>query len=61
MTLKRFGIETSLVDQDLPAEEIEKYFKPNTKAVFAKTISNPAVVVLDIEKFVNWRTVTEFP
>ena len=53
VTLKRFGIETSLVDQDLPAEEIEKYFKPNTKAVFAETISNPAVVVLDIEKFVK--------
>ena len=53
VTLKRFGIEASLVDQDLPAEEIEKYFKPNTKAVFAETISNPAVVVLDIEKFVK--------
>ena len=31
VTLKRFGIETSLVDQELPAEELEKYFKPNTK------------------------------
>lgn len=53
VTLKRFGIETSLVDQDLPAEELETYFKENTKAVFAETVSNPAGVVLDIEKFVN--------
>ena len=58
VTLKRFGIETSLVDQDLPLvdpdapeEEIEKAFRPNTKAVFGETIANPALVVLDIEKF----------
>ena len=53
VTLKRFGIETTLVDQDAPAEELEKAFQPNTKAVFAETISNPAGVVLDIAKFVN--------
>ncbi len=53
VTLRRFGIDTSLVDQDLSAEELETYFKPNTKAVFAETISNPAGVVLDIEKFVT--------
>lgn len=53
VTLKRFGIETTLVDQDLPAEELEQYFQPNTKAVFAETISNPAGVILDIEKFVT--------
>ncbi len=53
VTLNRFGIETSLVDQDLPAEELEKYFKANTKAVFAESISNPAGVVLDIDKFVT--------
>ena len=53
VTLHRFGVEVDLVDQDLPEEELEKYFKPNTKAVFAETISNPAGVVLDIAKFVN--------
>ena len=53
VTLKRFGIETTLVDQDAPAEELEKAFQPNTKAVFAETISNPAGVVLDIDKFVK--------
>ncbi len=53
VTLKRFGIETTLVDQDAPADELEKAFQPNTKAVFAETISNPAGVVLDIDKFVK--------
>lgn len=53
VTLKRFGIDTTLVDQDLPAEELEKCFKPNTKAVFAESISNPGGVVLDIDKFVT--------
>ena len=53
VTLRRFGIDTSLVDQDLSAEELEVYFRPNTKAVFAESISNPAGVVLDIEKFVT--------
>lgn len=53
VTLKRFGIEASLVDQDLPKEELEKFFRPNTKAVFAETVSNPAGVILDIEKFVD--------
>ena len=41
------------MDQDAPAEELEKAFQPNTKAVFAETISNPAGVVLDIDKFVK--------
>ena len=53
VTLKRFGLETTLVDQDAPAEELEKAFRPNTKAVFGETISNPAGVILDIEKFVK--------
>lgn len=53
VTLKRFGLETTLVDQDAPAEELEKAFRPNTKAVFAETISNPAGVILDIEKLVK--------
>ena len=51
VTLKRFGIEVDLIDPDLPAEEIEPYFKENTKAVFGEIIANPAGVVLDIEKF----------
>ena len=51
VTLKRFGIDFTLVDPDAPEEELEKAFQPNTKAVFGETIANPALVVLDIEKF----------
>lgn len=51
VTMKKLGIEVTFVDPDAPAEEIAKAFQPNTKAVFAETISNPSLVVLDIEKF----------
>ncbi|HCT89790.1 MAG TPA: bifunctional O-acetylhomoserine aminocarboxypropyltransferase/cysteine synthase [Lachnospiraceae bacterium] len=51
VTLKRFGISCTLVDQDLSEEELETYFRPETKAVFGETIANPAGSVLDIEKF----------
>ncbi len=51
VTLKRFGLEVDLIDPDLPLSDINKYFKPNTKAVFGESVSNPSGVVLDIEKF----------
>lgn len=51
VTLKRFGIECIFVDADASEEEIQKAFKPNTKAVFGETLANPALRVLDIEKF----------
>ena len=51
VTMKKMGIECTFVDQNLPAEELEKYFKPNTKAVFGETITNPTVSVFDFEKF----------
>ena len=51
VTLKRFGIQCTLVDPDASEEELDKAFTPNTKAVFGETIANPALVVLDIEKF----------
>lgn len=51
VTMKKMGIECTFVDQDLSEEELSKYFKPNTKAVFGETITNPTVTVLDIEKF----------
>ena len=50
-TMKKMGIECTVVDPDAPTEEIVKAFRPNTKCVFAETIANPALVVLDIEKF----------
>lgn len=52
-TMKKMGIECTVVDPDLPEEKLEKAFRPNTKCVFAETIANPALVVLDIEKFAN--------
>lgn len=51
VTMKKLGIDCTFVDPDATAEEIEKTFQPNTKCVFAETISNPSLVVLDIEKF----------
>lgn len=51
VTLKRLGIDVTFVDPDAPIEELQKEVKENTKLVFAETISNPALVVADIEKF----------
>lgn len=51
VTMKKQGIDVTLVDPDAPEEELLKAFRPNTKAVFGETIANPALVVLDIEKF----------
>lgn len=50
-TMKKQGIECTFVDPDASYEDIAREFRPNTKCVFAETISNPALVVLDIEKF----------
>lgn len=50
-TLKKLGIECIFVDADADEETISKAFKPNTKAVFGETLANPALAVLDIEKF----------
>lgn len=50
-TMKKQGIDCTFVDPDASDEEIEAAFLPNTKAVFAETISNPSLVVLDIERF----------
>jgi len=50
-TMKKMGIECTVVDPDAPKEELEAAFRENTKCVFAETIANPALVVLDFEKF----------
>lgn len=50
-TLKKLGIECIYVDPDDSEEEIKKAFKENTKLVFGETLANPALAVLDIEKF----------
>ncbi|MBR3243524.1 MAG: O-acetylhomoserine aminocarboxypropyltransferase/cysteine synthase [Parasporobacterium sp.] len=51
VTMKRMGIEFTFIDPDCSEEELRAAFKPNTKAVFGETIANPALTVLDIEKF----------
>lgn len=51
VTFKRFGIECIFVDAESSEEEIQKAFKPNTRAVFGETIANPALTIFDIEKF----------
>ncbi len=51
VTMKKMGISCTVVDPDAPKEELAKAFRPNTKCVLAETIANPALVVLDIEKF----------
>lgn len=51
VTLKKLGIECTFVSQEASDEEIQAAFRPNTKALFGETISNPGCKVLDIEKF----------
>ena len=51
VTMKRMGISFTFVDPDCSKPELDAAFQPNTKAVFGETIANPALTVLDIEKF----------
>ena len=51
VTMKRMGIDFTFVGPDCTEEELEAAFRPNTKAVFGEAIANPALTVLDIEKF----------
>ena len=51
VTMKRMGIEFTFVSPDCTEEELNAAFRPNTKALFGETIANPALTVLDIEKF----------
>ena len=52
-TMQRMGLECTFVAPDCSDEELEAAFRPNTKAVFGETIANPALAVLDIERFAN--------
>lgn len=53
VTMKKMGIEVTFIDPDCSADELDSAFKDNTKAVFGEIIANPALTVLDIEKFAN--------
>jgi len=51
VTFKRFGIDCTFVDPEASLDELQQHVKPNTKAIFGETIANPAMTILDIEKF----------
>lgn len=51
VTMKRMGVECTFVDPDCSEKELNAAFRPNTKVVYGETIANPALTVLDIEKF----------
>ena len=53
VTMKKMGIDVTFVHPDATAEELSAAFRPNTRAVFAESLSNPSLVVLDIEKFAS--------
>ena len=53
VTLAKMGIQSTFVSPDATAEELDAAFRPNTRALFGETIANPALTVLDIEKFAD--------
>ncbi len=61
VTLKRFGIDVTFVNPDADYDELDQAFQENTKAVFGETIANPALNVLDIEKFAKLAHAHQIP
>ncbi len=61
ITIKRMGIEVTFVNPDSSEEEIQKAFRPNTKALFGETIANPKISVLDIGKFARLAEKNQVP
>ena len=53
VTMRKMGVDFTFVSPNCTPEELDAAFRPNTKAVFGETIANPALTVLDIEKFAN--------
>ncbi|MHC1747781.1 MAG: O-acetylhomoserine aminocarboxypropyltransferase/cysteine synthase family protein [Cellulosilyticaceae bacterium] len=53
ITLKKLGVEVTFVSPEATLEEVGQSIKPNTKAIFGETIANPALIVMDIEKWAN--------
>lgn len=60
-TLREMGIEVTFVDPDASEQEIEALFRSNTKAIFGETLTNPSLVVMDIEKFARLAHVHHVP
>ena len=61
VTMKRMGIEVTFVDATAAEEELQKAFRPNTKAVYGETLANPSLAVLDIEKFARLAHANDVP
>ena len=61
VTLTKMGIECTFVDTDASLDELQKEIKENTKLVFAETISNPSLVVADIEKLAKFAHANDLP
>ena len=61
VTMRKMGIDTTFVDPDCTPEELEAAFRENTKCVFAESISNPSMVVLDFDKFASAAHAHEVP
>ncbi len=61
VTLKRMGIEVTFVNPDSSIEELQKEIRTNTKLVFAETIANPSLIVIDIAKFVTLAHSNQIP
>jgi O-acetylhomoserine (thiol)-lyase len=60
-TLKRFGLEATFVDPEAPAKELRKAFRPNTRLLFGETIGNPALGILDFDKFAHLARTFDVP
>lgn len=60
-TFKKMGIDVTFVDQGAPLAQLKQAIRPNTKAVFGETIANPALRILDIEKFAALAQAAESP
>lgn len=60
-TLKRYGVETTFIDPEAPQEELQKAFQPNTKVLIAETIGNPALNILDFDKFAELSRKNDVP
>lgn len=56
VTLRKLGIDFTFVSPSATEEELAAAIRPNTKAIFGETISNPSLEILDIEKFARWPT-----
>ena len=61
VTLRKLGIDTTFVDPNISAEELQTKIKPNTKLIFGETLTNPSLDVLDIEKFASVAHANKIP